>query len=162
MTRVLVVYYSRTGCTESMAREVAAGAEEEGGVVTVKAAADVDNTEMVESDAIVMGSPTYYGGAASELKRLLDESVKVHGRLAGKVGGAFSSSANLAGGNETAILSILQAMLIHGMIVEGIAHGDHYGPVAVGAMDDRAKQGCRDLGKRVVKLAARLAGQVDT
>jgi multimeric flavodoxin WrbA len=63
------------------------------------------------------GSPTYYGTMAWELKKLLDESVKFHGKLRGKVGGAFTSSANVGGGNETTVLDILKALLIHGMVV---------------------------------------------
>lgn len=38
---------------------------------------------------------------------LFDESVKIHGKLDGKVGAAFSSAANIAGGNETTILDII-------------------------------------------------------
>jgi NAD(P)H dehydrogenase (quinone) len=72
--------------------------------------------DMTAADAIVMGSPTYYGQMAPQLMQLLTDSVSKHGQLAGKVGGAFASSANIGGGNETTILGILEAMLIHGMI----------------------------------------------
>jgi len=83
--------------------------------------------------------------------------VRHHGSLSGKVGGAFSSAANIGGGNETTILSILQAMLIHGMIVPGTADGDHYGPVSIGAPDERASKQCRALGERIAELAEKLA-----
>lgn len=69
----------------------------------------------------------------------------------------FDSSSG-AEGNETTILSILQAMLIHGMILQGTPKGDHYGPVAIGAPDERAELQSRDLGRRVAELAARLSG----
>jgi multimeric flavodoxin WrbA len=45
---------------------------------------------------------------------------------------AFSTSTNVGGDNETTILSILHAMLIHGMIVQGNTDFDHYEPVAIG------------------------------
>ncbi len=109
-------------------------------------------------DAIVIGSPTYYGSMAAEIKKLFDESVAFHGQLNGKVGGAFASSANIAGGNETTILDILNAMLIHGMIVQGCPSGDHYGPVAIGDIDDRARGNCRAFGKLLGELAVRLHG----
>lgn len=94
---------------------------------------------------------------AAEIKKFLDESVKFHGELEGKVGGAFSSSANVGGGNETTILSILQAFLIHGMIIQGTSDGDHYGPVAIGSPDRRASDQCKELGKRIAKLVKKLS-----
>ena len=86
-------------------------------------------------DRIILGTPTDYGTMAAEIKKLLDDSIRLHGRLDGKLGGAFASSANAAGGNETAILSILSALLIHGMLVKGMAEGSHYGPVAIKSFD---------------------------
>ena len=90
------------------------------------------------------------------MKKLLDESVKFHGKLEGKVGGAFSSAAGIGGGNETTILSILEAMLIHGMVIQGAFSGDHYGPVAINKPDARAKKQCLALGRRMAKLAEKL------
>jgi NAD(P)H dehydrogenase (quinone) len=78
--------------------------------------------------------------------------------LDGRVGAAFSSSANIGGGNETTILDILNAMLIHGMMVQGDPQGDHYGPVAIGAPDARATRECLRLGSRVAKLVKRISG----
>jgi NAD(P)H dehydrogenase (quinone) len=155
--RMLVAYYSRTGHTEHMARAVAAGAGELAGVeVDCKGLADLEPAHLLRYEAIVIGSPTYYGTMAAEVKRLLDESVAYHGQLEGKVGGAFSSSANLGGGNETTVLDILKALLIHGMIVQGSPTGAHYGPVAVGQADQRALAQCHDLGRRTAQLAMRL------
>jgi NAD(P)H dehydrogenase (quinone) len=159
MPSVLILYYTRTGNTEKMARFVEEGAKAAGAKTTVKAVADTGIDELEAADAIIIGSPTYYGLPAAEIIQLIDDSVKKHGRLEGKVGGAFSSSANIGGGNETVILSIIQAMLVHGMVVQGIPKGDHYGPVSIGAPDERAEKQCRLLGERVAKLAERLAGQ---
>ncbi|MGB3086790.1 MAG: flavodoxin family protein, partial [Phycisphaerae bacterium] len=99
-----------------------------------------------------------YGLMAAEIKKMFDESVAIHGQLEGKVGGAFTSAANLAGGNETTILSILEAMLIHGMIVKGTSRRDHYGPVAIGKPDERAVEQSRLLGREVAELAVKLHG----
>jgi NAD(P)H dehydrogenase (quinone) len=159
MSRVIVLYYSRTGNTEKMARAVAEGARELGAEVEVAPVDGFKVDRLKEFDGIVVGSPVYYGTMAAEVKKLFDDSVRFHGGLKGKVGGAFSSSANLAGGNETTIMDILQAMLIHGMVVQGTHSGDHYGPVALGAPDKRAIEGCRELGRRVACLAAALAGK---
>ena len=114
--------------------------------------------KLLAYDCIVLGSPTYYGSMAWELKKLLDESVKFHGRLKGKVGGAFSSSANIGGGNETTIQDILHALLIHGMIIMGEPRGDHYGPVAVNAPDDRALRSCVRLAENLAGLTKKLFG----
>lgn len=159
MARMLVCYYSRTGHTQHMAERIGQAASQTAGVeVDVKAVADVEANSLLDYDAIVLGSPTYYGTMAWELKRLLDESVSFHGRLAGKVGGAFSSSANVGGGNETTIMDIIKALLIHGMIVAGMPQGDHYGAVAIGDVDDRAAKGCDRLGKIVAELTVKLHG----
>lgn len=156
MAKVLVIYYSKTGNTEEMARAVGEGVKGEGVEVEVKKVEDTKADELLEADGIIIGSPTYYGGMAASLKELLDESVKFHGELEGKVGGAFSSSANIGGGNETTIMDILKAFLIHGMIIQGTPEGDHYGPVAIGRPDKRSKSQCQDLGRRVAKLVKRL------
>ena len=73
------------------------------------------------------------------------------------MGGAFSSSGVIGGGNETTIMNILKAMLVHGMVTVGFCEGDHYGPVSIGVPDDRASRNCRRLGVKVAKLVKKLA-----
>jgi len=157
MAKILVAYYSRTGNTKQMAELVASGVEQEQVPVELREVTEIEPKELLDYDGIIVGSPTYYGTLAWEVKKLFDDSICVHRKLAGKVGGAFSSAANIGGGNETTILSILEAMLIHGMIVEGVALGDHYGPVAIGAPDERAEKLCLGLGMRVAKLVKKLS-----
>jgi len=156
MARVLIVYHSQTGHTRRMAELVAEGAGQAGAEVTMKPVSDVKPEQLLDYDAIVAGSPTYYGLMSAPLKALFDESVKFHGKLRGKVGGAFTSSGVIGGGNETTILSIVQAMLVHGMVVQGTPESGHYGAVAIGKPDERAESSARALGKRVAELAARL------
>lgn len=158
MPKVLIVYYSRTGNTEKMAGYIAEGVKEEGVEVEVKRAEEAKPEDLLEADGVVMGSPTYYGTMAAELKKLLDDSVKYHGRLDGKVGGAFASSAQVGGGNETTVLDIVDALLIHGMVVQGDPQGDHYGPVSIGAPDGKVEEECRRRGRRIAQLVKKLAG----
>lgn len=156
MAKVLILYYSKTGNTEEMVQYIEEGIKKEGVGVDIKKVENASPELLLEYDGIIIGSPTYYGSMAAEIKKLFDESVRFHGDLAGRVGGAFTSAANLAGGNETTILDILKAMLIHGMIIQGDAMGDHYGPVAIGRPDDRAKKECIKLGGNVARLIKRL------
>jgi len=152
MSKILIGYYSKTGNTKAMAETIGEGAKGGGAEVTLKTIAEISPDEFLNYDAIILGSPTYYGLPAAPVKQLLDESVKFHGKLDGKIGGAFSSAANIGGGNETTIMAIIQAWLIHGMIVQGDCKGDHYGPVAIGKPDDRANKGCLRYGKRIAAL----------
>jgi NAD(P)H dehydrogenase (quinone) len=157
MKKIAVIYYSRTGNTEKMAEITAEAARDEGDVdVKLIKVEDVSAADLPEYDGIIMGTPTYYGTAAWQIKKLIDESVSFHGKLSGKVGGAFASAANIGGGNETAILSVLEAMLIHGMLVQGTPKGDHYGAVSIGKPDKRGETQCRELGRRVAALVKKL------
>lgn len=156
MPKVLIGYYSKTGNTEAMAAAIEETIKEEGLGVVRKSVERIEAQELLEYDAIILGSPTYYGTLAWQVKKLLDDSVKFHGKLTGKIGAAFSSAANIGGGNETTILSILEAFLIHGMVVQGEAKGDHYGPVGIGSPDERALKCCKRLGKSVAALVKRL------
>ena len=158
MAKVLVVYYSRSGNTEKMAKLVAEGVESGGAEVVVKRVQDTPVDELLDYDGIISGSPTYYGSMAWEMKKLLDDSVKFHGELDGKVAGAFTSAANIGGGNETTILDMLNGWLIHGMIVQGDPQGDHYGRVSVNAPDARVEKQCRRMGERFAALVKKVAG----
>jgi NAD(P)H dehydrogenase (quinone) len=155
--KIAIIYYSRSGNTERMAELVGEGAKEVKDVrVETFRVQDFPVKKAVEYDGLILGSPTYYGSMASEIKKFFDESVSLHGRLEGKVGAAFSSAANIGGGNETTITDMLNAMLIHGMIIQGNSQGDHYGPVSIGAPDARVTKQCRELGKRTAGLVGRI------
>ncbi len=150
--KVVVIYYSRGGTTKKMADIIAAQIKKNGVSVDILPVSEIEAKQLLEYDGIIVGSPTYYGTLAAQIKELFDKSVAFHGELDGKIGAAFSSAANLAGGNETTILSILEAMLIHGMIIQGDYKGDHYGPVAVGSVDERCRTNCQRYAERFVKL----------
>ncbi|MFQ6035832.1 MAG: flavodoxin family protein [Sedimentisphaerales bacterium] len=157
MAKAIVVYYSRSGNTKEMAEIIAKAMNEADLKTECKSVDKVKADDLPGYDAIVIGSPTYYGQMAGPIKELVDELVGRHGALNGKVGGAFSSAANIGGGNETTIMGIIEAMLIAGMIVQGDPQGDHYGPVSIGKPDDRVRQQCSRRGQRIAELTKKLA-----
>ncbi|MCM8766830.1 MAG: NAD(P)H-dependent oxidoreductase [Candidatus Omnitrophica bacterium] len=159
MKKVLIIYHSKTGNTEEMAKSVAEGVKEENLEVILKSVEDTKVEDMLDADGIIVGSPTYFGLPSYEIKKLFDESVKYYGSLEGKVGGAFTSSALVGGGNETTIMGIIQIMLIHGMIIQGTTKSNHYGPVSIGKPDNKVKNECKELGKRVAKLIKKIKGE---
>ena len=156
MPKILITYYSSTGNTEKMAKFVEEGVKSAGIDVDLKKITNITANDLLNYQGIIIGSPTYYGTMSAEIKKLFDDSVKFHGKLSGRVGGAFSSSANVGGGNETTILDILKAMLIHGMIIKGDHSGDHYGPVSINAPDSRSEKLCKRLGEEVAGLVKKL------
>jgi len=158
MTKMLICYYSRSGNTKKMAYLIQKGAMQEDIDVETKDVKEVKVDDLKGYDGIVIGSPTYYGLPAAPVKDLLDKSIKLHGKLQDKVGGAFSSSANVGGGNETTILAILEALMIHGMVVCGDSEGDHYGPVSIEKPDKRAEEVCVSYGRRIAALTKKLHG----
>ncbi|MBU0694620.1 MAG: flavodoxin family protein [Candidatus Omnitrophica bacterium] len=154
--KVVVIYYSRGGTTRKIAEIIHQEINSKEVQTDIFSVEDIEASKLLDYDGIIIGSPTYYGTCAAEIKRLLDDSVAFHGKLDGKVGAAFSSAANVAGGNETTVLSILEALLIHGMIIQGDPKGDHYGPVAVGVVDKRCEDNCKRLAVRFVELLNKL------
>ena len=156
MSRVLVVYYSRSGNTETMAKIIADAIRSEGIEADCKTVNETEVDELLSYDGIVVGSPTYYGTVAAEVKKLLDDSIKHHGKLDGKAGAAFSSSAMT--GHETTVMSILDAMLIHGMIIRGDPEGCHYGATSIERPDEKGADMCRRFGKRFAGLVKIISG----
>jgi len=156
MAKGIVIYYSKSGNTKQMAEIIAKSMNEADLATECKPVEKTKVEDLLAADAIVIGSPTYYGQMAAPVMQLFTDTVVKHGKLTGKVGAAFSSSANIAGGNETTIMGILEAMLIHGMIIQGDAQGDHYGPVAIGKPDERATLQCKRLGQKIAQLTKKL------
>lgn len=157
LVTVLIVYDSKTENTEKMAFEVAEGAKQVSGVnVIAKKVDQTDIKDLLEADGVIIGSPTYYGQMSAKIKALIDESVEIHGDLEGKVGAAFTSSGGTASGAETTLLSILETMLVHGMIIQGNPHSKHYGAAAVRSPNDKELKFCRELGERTARLAMKL------
>jgi NAD(P)H dehydrogenase (quinone) len=158
--QILVLYYSKGGNTRKLAQCVAEGVESVEGVKAIlRSTEEVTKEDFVDSAGIVAGSPVYFGSMAADLKRVFDAFVGVRKKMEGKVGAAFATSADPSGGKETTMLSIIQCLLIYGMIVVGdpLSATGHYGVACVGAPDAGAADNARKLGRRVAELCKRLS-----
>ena len=80
--------------------------------------------------------------------------------MEGKVGAAFTTSGDPSGGKETTMLSIIQTLLIYGMVIVGdpMSATGHYGVSCVGAPDEKTMENGAKLGKRVAEIAVKLRG----
>jgi NAD(P)H dehydrogenase (quinone) len=156
MSYVLVVYESQTGNTKRMAEAVSEGVASAGLEAKLMDVKDATQTDLLNAGGIIAGTFTSYGIVAGRMKEFFDKTVSIHGKLKGKVGGAFASSGKLGGGNEATVLSIVQMLLVHGMIVPGDSSSPHFGAVAIGKPDEQSLKGCQALGKRVADLVKAL------
>lgn len=159
--QVLVMYYSRTGNTKKVAEAVAEGVNRvEGVACVIKPVSEVTKEDFLKSDGIIAGSPVYFGTMAAEVKEVFDKFVGTRPKMEDKIGAAFATSADPSGGKETTIMSIIQAMLIYGMIIAGdpLSATGHYGVSCSGDPDERTLANAAKLGKRVALLAQKLKG----
>ncbi len=160
--KILVLYYSKTGNTKKLAYEIAAGVKQiEHIICDIKSTSEVTKDDFVTADGIIAGSPVYYGSMAAELKSVFDRFVSVRKKMQGKVGAAFTTSGDQSGGKETTLLSIIQAMLINGMIIVGdpLDATGHYGVSCTGAPDAETIENAHKLGRRVALLVHQLHNQ---
>ncbi|WP_110598353.1 NAD(P)H:quinone oxidoreductase [Salinicola lusitanus] len=201
MSKVLVLYYSSYGHIETMAKAVADGAESVGGTqVDVRRVAELVPEEVAEQsgyktdqdapviespdaladyDAIIVGTPTRFGNMASQMRNFWDMTggLWAQGKLIGKVGSAFVSTASQHGGQETTLTSIHTTLLHHGMVIAGVPYscagltnmseitgGTPYGASTLAGADGSRTPSENELeiarfqGKHVAELAAKLAG----
>jgi NAD(P)H dehydrogenase (quinone) len=145
MAKVLVLYYSTWGHIERMAQEIADGVRTVPGVeVTIKrvpetmppetvaaihaktdqAAPIAKPEELAEYDAIIFGTPTRFGNMCGQMRNFLDQTGGLwqQGKLVGKVGSVFASTATQHGGQETTITSFHTTLFHQGMIVVGVPY----------------------------------------
>ncbi len=159
--KVLVLYYSKGGNTRKLAEFIAEGVNQVSGVEAVlKHTKDVTKDDFLEAAGIIAGSPVYFGVMATDLKKVFDDFVGIRKKMENKVGAAFATSGDPTGGKETTMMSIIQCMLIYGMIIVGdpMDATGHYGVACVGAPDEKAAENARKLGKRVAELCLKLSG----
>lgn len=156
--QVLILYYSRGGNTKKLAEAISKGVTEEGVKCIIKSAKEVTKEDFIDSDAIIAGSPVYFGSMAAELKEVFDKFVGIRKQMEGKIGAAFATSGDASGGKETTMMSIIQAFLIYGMIVVGdpMDATGHYGVACTGAPDEKTVINAMKLGRRVAGLVKRL------
>jgi NAD(P)H dehydrogenase (quinone) len=196
MAKVLVLYYSAYGHIETMAYAVAEGAKSAGAEVTVKrvpelvpdevakasyykmdqAAPIATVDELAEYDAIIVGAGTRYGTVASQMRNFWDQTggLWFNGKLVGKVGSMFTSTATQHGGQETTIMGFIPTFLHHGMVVVGLPYafqgqmgteevkgGSPYGASTITNGDGSRQpseielEGARFQGAHVAKIAAK-------
>ena len=147
MSKGLVVYDSKSGNTEKTAIAIGQGMEKAGLTIEVKKIGDVDMSNLVDADAIVFGSPTYFAQMSYRMKEFIDKSVKVYpDGLKGKVGAAFTSYAGI--GAETTLLSLIMAMFLHRMIIVGHQTGE-FGAISFETPDDKCIAECETFGERI-------------
>lgn len=152
MKKVLVLYYSRTGNTEAMAKMIAQGLSEKGLQVDLKRVEEASVDTLLDYDGYIIGSPNYFGTMASEIKKFIDDSVKYYRKLEGKLVAAFTSTGMIGGGGETVCLDILKAFLIHGCICLGFTRLGHYGPVSIGKPDERVKKEINEMINKYAEI----------
>ena len=144
MKEILVLYYSRDGSVEQMARLVARGIEPVPGAVArirtvppVSAVCEavenqipdigapyVDHRDLEECAGLALGSPTRFGNMAAPLKYFLDSTSGpwLSGVLAGKPAAMFTSTGTAHGGQETTLVSMMLPLLHHGMLIVGLPY----------------------------------------
>ncbi len=195
--RLLIVFYSRSGSVETLAQAAAEGARQEGGTVRLRRAREVvDEAAMAKSkgwvesaarqnalyepptledaewaDAILFGTPCYFGTMATELKAYLDQLGPQwkRGALGGKVGGAFASASWPHGGTEVVTLSLYAPMAHLGMVIVPTGYTDEamleagspYGATTIVGAENRPPRpedldAARYQGRRMVAIAAAL------
>lgn len=144
MSDILVLYYSRHGSTEALAREVCLGVDSVRGasarlrtvpaVSSVSEATEsgvpdegpayVDHDDLAECSGLVMGSPTRFGNMAAALKYFLDSTAGewLSGTLSGKPAGLFTSTGSLHGGQESTLVTMAMPLIHHGMLLVGVPY----------------------------------------
>jgi NAD(P)H dehydrogenase (quinone) len=152
---VLILYYSKGGNTRKLAEAVAEGAGQVDGIeVMLCHTRDVTRDDFEDAGGVIAGSPVYFGTMAAQLKQVLDDFVGARRKMENKVGAAFSTAGDASGGKETTIMSIIQALMIYGMIIVGdpMSATGHYGTSCVGAPDSATLDNGQKLGRRVAEL----------
>lgn len=163
--KILIAYFSQSGSTKKMAESIAEGAKSVGGVeVKLLSIEEVATQDLIETSAIILGSPVYNSNPAPQVLEFIN-SWPFEGRpLKDKIGAAFATGGGISIGEEEVMMNILRAMLIHGMIVMGgeeveAAFGASAitgeGPFETGEVDAIFLRKAFGLGKRVAEKVSK-------
>ena len=130
--------------------------------------------DLESCDALIVGSPGYFGNMAAPLKYFFDStsSLWLSGTMIGKPGAVFTATSSMHGGQETVLTSMMLPLLHHGMLISGIPYSEpalnqtDSGATPYGASHVAGQRGqalskheisaCRSLGKRIASLACKL------
>ena len=162
--KLSIVYDSKTGNTAKMAEYIIEGvAQVAGAEAKAFSIESIDEAYVKESDALIVGTPTYNGYLTASMKAWL-ESAPVKLNVAGKLGGAYATAAFIHGGGDLAIQCILTHLMVDGMMVysSGQAKGMpviHLGPVAIGPDLDSFAELFRIYGKRMAEQAMQISSK---
>lgn len=165
--QILIAFFSPSGSTQALAQAIADGAASVSGVeVKLRSIDQITPEDVAEASALIVGSPVYNAQVAPPVQEFIN-SWPFEGRpMKNKIGAAFATGGGISIGEEGVMLSILQSMLIHGMIVVGgeeteAAFGASAitgeGPFEKGELDEIFLKKGFGLGKRVASLARELA-----
>jgi NAD(P)H dehydrogenase (quinone) len=163
---ILITYYSKTAHTQSLAEEVAKGASSIPGVQVVLKKIDQTTTkDLLNADAIIVGSPVYNANIAPEVVQFMSTWPFEGNPLKDKIGAAFVTAGGISAGEELAQVNILQSMLVFGMILVGgndwtSAFGasaiTNEGVFKTAQLDKIFLQKGFSLGKRVATIAKKM------
>lgn len=141
MKRILVLYYSRTGNTEKMAKAVAQGAQVTS-EISVELSFHVEPQELVAFDAILIGTPTYHKEFPIDFKNLFEDAAAQGISLKGKVGAAFGSY-GWSGEAPKNILEIMKNQFEMAVVEPPLLA--NYAP------NEKILDACKELGKQVAE-----------
>jgi NAD(P)H dehydrogenase (quinone) len=160
---VLITYYSQSGNTKIMAQAVEEGAKSVAGVRVLLLSIDqVSTKELLEADAIVVGSPVYNANVAPAVQEFINSWPFAGRPLKNKLGAAFVTGGGMSIGEELVQVNLLHSMLIHGMLVLGgeepeAAFGASAitgeAPFQTGKVEEQFLVKGKGLGKRVAEMA---------
>lgn len=154
MKKVAILYHSETGNTKRMAELIAQGVTKGGCESKLMSVEELDWDYVKDAQAVLFGSPTYYGTTSWQMKKVMD-TVPVE--LAGKLGAPFSSAAWQGGGGyEFTEFTLIAGMLIRGMLIYtgGVVSGmppTHFGAVSAGSPQGFDAERCQKLGLNIAR-----------
>jgi len=150
--QILILYHSNTGTTQKIAEEIAKGVQKTPDITCIlKSTEEVSAEDLINSDGIIAGSPSYLGTMSSELKSIFDNNIHLRSKMKNKIGAAFSCAACQGGGTETTIFSIIQAMLTYGMIISGNPQltAGNFGATCIGTPEQQDLKNALIFGENV-------------
>ena len=140
MAKAIIIYETRSGNTEMMAKAIEAGLKEAGVDVELKKAARAKADDLKDIDAVVLGSPTYVRSLIAAMKTFLFEMDKAD--LKGKIGAAFGSYG--WSGESIAILTETMKNLAGMNVIE-------QGLRIKRRPTDQGLKECREFGKKIAE-----------
>lgn len=142
MKKVLVLYYSRSGNTEKMAKAVVEGARSVTGI-EVELEYHTNAEKLIEYDAILIGAPTYNKVIPIDFKNLIEDAAALEKSLKGKIGAAFGSY-GWSGEAPQIVLDLLKTKL-NLKVVEPPIRAKY-------APDQTVLEECKNLGKQIAEM----------